>query len=122
MSSDTTQAMPSRFLLNARRRQLFHALLNEEGIAPLAERQRPTAGDAEELPLSFAQERLWFLDRFQPRMFAYNIPGNFRVYAPMNVPALTRLRGSWIGLRMKPPIGYGSGVSASRPHDLPATR
>jgi len=30
-----------------------------------------------------------------------------------------QLPGSWIGLRMKPPIGYGSGVSASRHHDLP---
>jgi amino acid adenylation domain-containing protein len=88
MSAETPRAGSSRFLLDARRRQLFHTLLSEEGIAPQAERQRALAGDTEELPLSFAQERLWFLDRFQPGMFAYNVPWNFRVSAPMNVPAL----------------------------------
>ncbi|HXY99275.1 MAG TPA: amino acid adenylation domain-containing protein [Stellaceae bacterium] len=39
-------------------------------------------------PLSFTQERLWFLDQFQPGSPVYNIPGNFPMPGPLNVPAL----------------------------------
>ena len=78
----------SRFLLDARRREIFNALLAEDGIAPQAGRQRAPGGDPEEVPLSFAQERLWFLDRFQPGLSTYNIPGNFRIGSRMNVAAL----------------------------------
>lgn len=35
-------------------------------------------------PLSYAQERLWLLERFQPGNFAYNIPETFEVNAPVN--------------------------------------
>ncbi|MEA2563442.1 MAG: hypothetical protein QOH06_4946 [Acidobacteriota bacterium] len=48
------------------------AILDVEG-APSAPpiRRVPRTGD---LPLSFAQERLWFLDRLQPGGSAYNVP------------------------------------------------
>lgn len=78
----------SRFLLGARRREIFNALLAEDGITPQAERQRVPGSDTEEVPLSFAQERLWFLDQFQPGLSTYNIPGNFRIASRMNVAAL----------------------------------
>jgi amino acid adenylation domain-containing protein len=39
-------------------------------------------------PLSFAQERLWFIDRFQPGGFAYNITGGIRMRGQLNVAAL----------------------------------
>ena len=40
------------------------------------------------LPLSFAQERLWFLDQLSPESKAYNISASFRITGPLMVPAL----------------------------------
>nr|HNH83288.1 amino acid adenylation domain-containing protein [Acidobacteriota bacterium] len=40
------------------------------------------------LPLSFAQERLWFLHEFEPTSTAYNLPAAFRITGPLNITAL----------------------------------
>jgi amino acid adenylation domain-containing protein len=45
------------------------------------------------LPLSFAQERLWFLDRLQPGDTAYNVPAALRLGGALDVPALERALG-----------------------------
>jgi len=42
----------------------------------------------EPLPLSFAQERLWFLDRLQPGSAAYNMPAALRLSGALDVAAL----------------------------------
>jgi len=42
----------------------------------------------ESLPLSFAQQRLWFLDRLQPGNSAYNVPAALRLEGPLVVFAL----------------------------------
>ena len=39
-------------------------------------------------PLSFAQERLWFLDQLQPGSPVYNIAGAVRMQGPLSPPAL----------------------------------
>jgi amino acid adenylation domain-containing protein len=41
-----------------------------------------------QLPLSFAQQRLWYLDRLHPENPAYNCCTVLRVTGPLNVPAL----------------------------------
>ncbi|MBI3417085.1 MAG: SDR family NAD(P)-dependent oxidoreductase, partial [Verrucomicrobia bacterium] len=54
--------------------------------APLL-RPIPRAG---ELPLSFAQQRLWFMDRLEPSGAADNVPCAFRIKGPLNFSALER--------------------------------
>jgi acyl-CoA synthetase (AMP-forming)/AMP-acid ligase II/thioesterase domain-containing protein/acyl carrier protein len=44
----------------------------------------------EPLPLSFAQQRLWFLEQFRPGGTAYNIPIALRLSGPLDVDALRR--------------------------------
>ncbi|MFB1481437.1 amino acid adenylation domain-containing protein [Corallococcus sp. RDP092CA] len=42
------------------------------------------------LPLSFAQQRLWFLDRLEPGSVHYNIPAALQLDGPLNAEALSR--------------------------------
>ncbi|MHB2147695.1 amino acid adenylation domain-containing protein [Calditrichota bacterium LG25] len=44
-----------------------------------------------ELPLSFAQQRLWFLYQMQPDDASYNIPAAFRVKGPLKVELLQQV-------------------------------
>ncbi len=46
-----------------------------------------------ELPLSFAQERLWFLDQLQPGSAAYNIPSALGLRGRLSRPALAASLG-----------------------------
>jgi len=80
------------------------ALFQAPTVAALAERIAALAGGAvvappvvpalrpheerEDLPLSFAQQRLWFLDRLQPGGAAYNMPGAAELVGPLDVEAL----------------------------------
>jgi amino acid adenylation domain-containing protein len=44
----------------------------------------------EKLPLSFAQQRLWFLDQMEPGNPFYNLGGAVRLRGPLHIPALKR--------------------------------
>ncbi|GAA4545286.1 amino acid adenylation domain-containing protein [Amycolatopsis samaneae] len=50
-------------------------------LIPVEHREGP-------VPLSFAQQRLWFLHEFEPDNVEYNTPAGFRLRGPVNVPAL----------------------------------
>jgi amino acid adenylation domain-containing protein len=42
----------------------------------------------QELPLSFSQQRLWFLDQLEPGSSFYNVPAPMRLTGKLNIPAL----------------------------------
>lgn len=50
---------------------------------------RALSRDAD-LPLSFAQQRLWFLDQLMPGSVGYNMPRALRIRGPLNMAALER--------------------------------
>jgi amino acid adenylation domain-containing protein len=60
-------------------------------LAATAAGPAPAGAGARELPLSPAQERLWFIDRLRPGDTAYNLyPPAFRLQGPLVVDALRR--------------------------------
>ncbi|TCP59140.1 amino acid adenylation domain-containing protein [Tumebacillus sp. BK434] len=54
-------------------------------LAPLV-----PVGDLAELPLSYAQQRVWFLQTLEPNSGAYNIPGSLRLKGDLDFSALER--------------------------------
>lgn len=74
--------------LRARRQALARALLGG-GVAASSELARITPRiDSGPAPLSFAQERLWFLDSWNPGSSAYNVPITVRLLGTLDIPAL----------------------------------
>lgn len=76
--------------LSAEQRELMALLLDDEEQV-----QEPSAdfvlhGEVNEAPLSFAQQRLWFLNRMQPDSAAFNIAGPCRLKGQLNISALRR--------------------------------
>ncbi|MEU5691912.1 non-ribosomal peptide synthase/polyketide synthase [Actinosynnema sp. NPDC020468] len=59
------------------------AALTDLGRPALTRRVLP-----DDLPLSFAQQRLWFLHRLDPADITYNLPLVVRLSGPLDVPAL----------------------------------
>jgi amino acid adenylation domain-containing protein len=50
--------------------------------------QIPTADRTQDLPLSFSQQRLWFLDQIEPNSSSYNIPEAMQLTGDLNIPIL----------------------------------
>ncbi|MGH7834634.1 MAG: amino acid adenylation domain-containing protein, partial [Candidatus Binatia bacterium] len=65
-------------------------LENSGPISPAASSPPPKSQAKENLPLSYAQERLWFLEQLEPGSAAYNRPTFFRLTGRLDVPALER--------------------------------
>ena len=59
--------------------------LGSKSETPPLERRR-----SEEAPLSFAQERLWFLDRLTPGLPVYNMPALLRLRGPLDEAVLAQ--------------------------------
>lgn len=78
--------------LTPERRSLLSKLLKEEGVAatgPVMPSISPhDRNDRETYPLSFAQQRLWFLDHLAPANPFYNTPITIRLTFALNTNAL----------------------------------
>jgi amino acid adenylation domain-containing protein len=64
-----------------------------EGAGMAAPPLVPTPRDASPLPLSFAQQRLWFIQQLEPGSAAYNMPFPLRLRGALDVAALRRSLG-----------------------------
>ncbi len=73
-------------LSSATRQALLQSILRERSV-PVLEKipRRPTPGPA---PLSFAQQRLWLVDRLEPGSPAYNMPYALRLRGVLDPAAL----------------------------------
>ncbi len=90
-------------------------------IPPRSERETPP-------PLSFAQQRIWFLDELEPNSAAYNISNAVRLLGPLDVAALEQSFQALVSrhevLRTTFAVAEGRPVqviSESAHHDLPMT-
>jgi amino acid adenylation domain-containing protein/non-ribosomal peptide synthase protein (TIGR01720 family) len=65
-------------------------LTPEDKRALLAKLLLKKASQPKTAPLSFAQQRLWFIDELEPGGVAYNIYSSVRLFGHLNKPALAR--------------------------------
>lgn len=75
--------------LSPEQRALFAALLRQEGV-DIAAVPVPRKADGAAAPLSFAQERLWYLHQLTQMSPTYNEAVAFRLRGPLDVDALSR--------------------------------
>ncbi|MFD0634335.1 amino acid adenylation domain-containing protein [Catenulispora yoronensis] len=64
------------------------AVVDQSGSLSAASPITPSDRDGRLLPLSFAQQRLWFLDRLEPGSLDYNVPMPIRLIGALDVAAL----------------------------------
>jgi amino acid adenylation domain-containing protein/non-ribosomal peptide synthase protein (TIGR01720 family) len=85
---------------------------DDEGPVPV-----PREG---ELPLSFGQQRLWFLSQLVPEDRAYNVPATVRLQGELDVPALGRALDEIVRrhevLRSHMPVVDGKATLVIEPH------
>ncbi|MBN1481965.1 amino acid adenylation domain-containing protein [candidate division KSB1 bacterium] len=86
----------------------------------------PAPAEVTEKPLSFAQQRMWFLDQLEPGNPQYNIPDAVRIKGDLNVDILTRclqavvdrhkvLRTAFITIEGKPKLRVWAELNISIP-------
>src|SRR5688572_31223802 len=76
--------------LSVEKRRLLEQYLKTEGLNLSNAVILPQSRESNKFPLSFAQQRLWFLDQLEPNSAAYNIPDTHYFNGPLNHAALER--------------------------------
>jgi amino acid adenylation domain-containing protein len=86
MSSSTKVTLE----LSGKKRVILEALLREQGIGDAKSERIPRRIESGSAPLSFAQQRIWFLDQLEPESPLYNIHMGVELSGPLNVRVLQR--------------------------------
>ncbi|HEX8355697.1 MAG TPA: hypothetical protein VF611_22510, partial [Pyrinomonadaceae bacterium] len=76
--------------ISSDRRKLLSLMLQKEGVEPSARRAIPRRGGRGPAPLSYAQQRLWFLDQLEPGRATYNVVASVSLVGPLDEGALAR--------------------------------
>jgi amino acid adenylation domain-containing protein len=76
--------------LSPEQRALLAARLQNSGVGALDAGRIPRRTHTAPAPLSFAQQRLWFLQRLEPGSAAYNIPFAARLTGVLDIGAIQR--------------------------------
>ena len=76
--------------LSVEKRQLLERYLKTAGLNLSRAVILPQSRETNRFPLSFAQQRLWFLDQLEPNTAVYNIADTHYFSGPLNLAALER--------------------------------
>src|SRR5688500_5950657 len=76
--------------LTPAKRALFELRLTEKGAFPSAEQTIPRKATRNSAPLSFAQQRLWFLNQLEPESPVYNESSAIRLNGSLDPDALEK--------------------------------
>jgi amino acid adenylation domain-containing protein len=76
--------------LSGKKRAILEALLRQQGIGEAKVERIPRRTESGPAPLSFAQQRIWFLDQLEPESPLYNIHIGVELSGLLNVSVLQR--------------------------------
>ncbi|MGF1675887.1 MAG: condensation domain-containing protein, partial [Rivularia sp. (in: cyanobacteria)] len=76
--------------LSPEQRKLFKRRLKERGIIIPEDNRISRRVSGDELPLSFAQQRLWFIQQLEPESSVYNVPSALKLKGKLNVGILEK--------------------------------
>lgn len=74
--------------LSPEKRALLLKALQKNAVQAEESKRIPRRLQQDNAPLSFAQQRLWFLDKLSPQNSAYNLPAAVQLKGQLNLPAL----------------------------------
>ncbi|MEM7387677.1 MAG: condensation domain-containing protein, partial [Verrucomicrobiota bacterium] len=76
--------------LSPEQRELLEKRLREKGFSVPGARIQPRQDGQSEAPLSYAQQRLWFVQQFEPENIAYNVGAALRLRGQLDLDRLQR--------------------------------
>ncbi|WP_414526544.1 amino acid adenylation domain-containing protein [Nodularia chucula] len=74
--------------LTPEQKALFERRLKEKGLTLPQSSTIPPRNQTENIPLSFAQQRLWFIQQLEPDSYVYNVPCVLKMHGNLELSAL----------------------------------
>src|SRR5216110_2089130 len=107
-----------RFKFSAQKRAILQQRLSQEGVSSPSEQSIPRRKDSGALPLSFAQERLWFLHQWESESSWYNISLALRLSGLLDISALESSLRALVQRHEVLRTTFEERLEAQRPFDL----